>query len=60
MRLAVVLGLLLSACASEPGWTNSGTSLFDNAKSRCQIETQTVDGPDWERCMAALGWGRTP
>lgn len=56
----LVLALLLAACAStgEPGWRNEGQSPFENAKARCQIETQTVDGPDWERCMNALGWRR--
>jgi len=59
---AVSLTLLLSACAGahEPGWTGQDAEPFDNAKARCQIETQTVDGPDFERCMANLGWRRLP
>jgi hypothetical protein len=50
----------LSACASthEPGWTGSGATPFDTAKARCQIETQTVEGPAFEACMQALGWRR--
>ena len=54
--------LWLAACASghEPGWTGANATPFDSAEARCQIETQTTDGADFERCMANLGWRRTP
>jgi hypothetical protein len=54
--------LALGACTSTPerGWTGTDAAPFDGAQARCQIETQTVDGPDFERCMANLGWRRTP
>lgn len=57
---AAALALMLAACAgaSEPGWTTTGAAPFETAEARCQIETQTVDGPDWERCMETLGWRR--
>ena len=57
---SLVLVLALAACGSthEPGWTGSNATPFDNAKARCQIETQTVEGPDFERCMEGLGWRR--
>lgn len=64
MRKIVLLAaaMLLSACASthEGGWTGHDAAPFDNAVAMCQIETQTVDGPDFERCMASKGWTRTP
>jgi hypothetical protein len=57
-----LIALMVSACASTPerGWTGRDPALFDSAKARCQIETQAVDGADFERCMANLGWRRTP
>lgn len=58
--LAVAALSAITACASssEPGWTGHDAMPFDNAKASCQIETQTVDGPDFERCMASKGWTR--
>lgn len=60
--LAAATACLLSACASthDGGWTGRDAAPFDNAVAMCQIETQTVDGPDFERCMASKGWTRTP
>lgn len=62
MRVMIFVGLVLvSACAStsdHPGWTGHNAPPFENTVARCQIETQTVDGPDFERCMASLGWTR--
>lgn len=61
-RLAAIAALfVVTACVSarEPGWTGHDAQPFDSAKARCQIETQTVDGPDFERRMASLGWTRT-
>lgn len=55
---ALLLALALSACAHQPGWTNSGAIPFENASARCQIETQVVEGPAWETCMEALSWRR--
>ena len=59
--LSAVVLVMVAACASagEPGWANSGSIPWENAKSRCQIETQTVDSPAWETCMHALGWRRS-
>ncbi|WP_395647031.1 hypothetical protein [Terricaulis sp.] len=57
--LAAAALFAITACASssEPGWTGDDAKPFD-AKASCQIETQTVDGPDFERCMASSGWTR--
>ena len=59
LTLAAVFVVTACASASEPGWTGHDAQPFDTAKARCQIETQTVDGPDFERCMTSLGWTRT-
>ena len=58
--LALMLALAGCAGTHEPGWTGTDAAPFDSAKARCQIETQVVDGPAFETCMAALGWRRTP
>jgi hypothetical protein len=60
--LSVLAAFVLSACAStnERGWTGAGATPFDHAKARCEIETQTLEGPAFERCMEALGWRRLP
>ena len=56
----ILAAVFAAACAStsEPGWTGSNATPFDTAKARCEIETQTLEGEAFERCMAALGWTR--
>ena len=53
--------LVLTACAStgdNRGWTGNGAMPFDHAVASCQIETQVVEGPAFEVCMASKGWTR--
>lgn len=59
---AVALTLMLAACAGAPrGWERSGgTTRFETAQLRCQIETQDVDGIAWEVCVNGFGWLRAP
>lgn len=59
--LAGVALLLLAACASNgngEGWTGNNATPFDHAVASCQIETQVVEGPAFEVCMASKGWTR--
>lgn len=58
---ALWLALALGACASTSvgGWARSEDAPpFTNTQARCQIETQVVEGPAFEVCMAAHGWRR--
>lgn len=50
----------LTACASvnDEGWTGQNAQPFDSARSACEIETQTLEGPQFEACMASKGWTR--
>lgn len=62
MRAMIAAALaLLSACAtdgSNEGWTGDNAMPFDHAVASCQIETQTVEGEQFEVCMASKGWTR--
>lgn len=50
----------LTACAgvNDDGWTGQNAQPFDNARAACEIETQTLEGPQFETCMAGKGWTR--
>lgn len=54
------LALALAACASGPaGWERTGEAPFAQTEARCQIETQEIDGAQWEICMNGFGWWQT-
>ena len=59
--LVAVAAAMLAACASssdDRGWTGNNAMPFDHAVASCQIETQVVEGPAFEVCMASKGWTR--
>ncbi len=59
-NLVLAAAFFLSACAAthEPGWTGQNAMPFDHARASCEIETQTLEGPAFETCMASKGWTR--
>ncbi|MGN6280664.1 hypothetical protein [Frateuria sp.] len=63
MRFPVVtLCVLLSACASDPGWHGEHARPFDEAQAECRAQAdahaEALRQHAFEECMAEQGWTR--
>jgi len=60
LTIMLLAAAVLAGCANvnDEGWTGQGAHPFDHARAACEIETQQLEGPQFETCMAAKGWTR--
>jgi len=60
LTIMLIAAAVLAGCASvnDEGSTGQGAQPFDSARAACEIETQTLEGPQFETCMAGKGWTR--